>query len=149
MPLSTALVATDRPGRHLKQLLSHLGHKAATQVSGDGRGTVGLDAGTCVLHATPDGLSLIATAADADALAHVQDVITRHLVRFATQEDLSVDWTGPVAGEDLPSSTRWRATTCWPTAPRPTRCSRTWPPRRGRPPGTRPRCRSPTTRGRC
>ncbi|MHB6905524.1 DUF2218 domain-containing protein [Streptomyces sp. DB-54] len=101
MPLSTALVATDRPGRHLKQLLSHLGHKAATQVTGDGRGTVGLDAGTCVLHATPDGLSLIATAADADALAHVQDVITRHLVRFATQEDLSVDWTGPVAGEDL------------------------------------------------
>lgn len=54
-----------------------------------------------MLRATPDGLSLLATAADTDALAHVQHVIARHLVRFATQEDLSVDWAEPARGEDL------------------------------------------------
>ena len=101
MPLSTALVATDRPARYLKQLLAHLGHKATTQLSGDGRGTVSLSAGNCVLTASPDGLGLIATAPDAEDLTRVQDVIARHLVRFATTEDLSVDWTEPVAGQEL------------------------------------------------
>ncbi|MFD8543221.1 DUF2218 domain-containing protein [Streptomyces sp. NPDC059649] len=101
MPLSTALVATDRPARYLKQLVSHLGHKATTQLSGSGRGTVHLDAGTCVLTADSEGLCLIATAMDIEGLNRVQDAVARHLVRFATQEALSVDWTEPVAGEDL------------------------------------------------
>ncbi|TDO47152.1 putative O-methyltransferase YrrM [Kribbella sp. VKM Ac-2527] len=101
MPLSTALVATDRPARYLKQLVSHLGHKATTRLSGDGRGAVTFGTGTCGLAATPDGLSLIATATDAESLVRVQDVVARHLVRFATQEELSVEWTKPMAGEDL------------------------------------------------
>ncbi|MFE2162349.1 DUF2218 domain-containing protein [Streptomyces lydicus] len=71
MPISTALVATDRPARYLKQLVSHLGHKATTQLTGDGRGTVQLSAGTCALTAGSDGLSLIATATDTEGLARV------------------------------------------------------------------------------
>ncbi|WP_310718906.1 DUF2218 domain-containing protein [Streptomyces lydicus] len=101
MPISTALVTTDRPARYLKQLVSHLGHKATTQLSGDGRGTVQLSAGTCALTAGSDGLSLIATATDTEGLARVQDVVARHLTRFATQEVLNVDWSEPAAGEDL------------------------------------------------
>ncbi|WP_310723491.1 DUF2218 domain-containing protein [Streptomyces sp. N2A] len=101
MPLSTALVTTDRPARYLKQLVSHLGHKATTRLSGNSRGTVSLDAGTCVLTADAEGLRLIVTASDTEGLTRVQDVVARHLVRFATQETLNVDWTEPVAGEDL------------------------------------------------
>ncbi|MBG0832547.1 DUF2218 domain-containing protein [Planomonospora sp. ID67723] len=35
---------------------------------------------------------MTATAEDAEALAAVQDVVTRHLLRFAAQEELKVDW---------------------------------------------------------
>jgi predicted O-methyltransferase YrrM len=42
---------------------------------------------------------MIATARDFEALASVQDIVTRHLLRFATQEDLDVDWTAPVMGD--------------------------------------------------
>ncbi len=101
MPLSTALVATDRPARYLKQLVSHLGHKAIIELSGEDRATVTLGAGSCVLSAGPQGLGLVATAADAEDLARVRDVVARHLMRFATQEELSVDWTEPAAGESL------------------------------------------------
>ncbi|WP_405419682.1 DUF2218 domain-containing protein [Streptomyces erythrochromogenes] len=101
MPLATAHVATDRPARYIKQLVSHMGHKASTALSPDGRGTITVASGTCGLTATPDGLELTATAVDAESLAGVQDVVTRHLVRFATQEELSVEWTAPIDGAEL------------------------------------------------
>src|SRR5882757_7438377 len=101
MTVSTALVPTDRPARYLKQLVSQLGHKAVTQHSSDDQGTVMLSRGSCLLTATPYGLSLVATAVDAERLAQVQEVVAQHLVRFAGQEEVSVDWSEPTAGEDL------------------------------------------------
>ncbi|GLW09745.1 hypothetical protein Misp01_48740 [Microtetraspora sp. NBRC 13810] len=101
MPSSTAHVATDRPARYVRQLVSHMGHRTTTEIAGDGRGTITLSGGTCVL--TPSGghLDLIATAGDVEALAGVQEVITRHLLRFATQEELAVEWTAPVTAESM------------------------------------------------
>ncbi|GAA2805386.1 hypothetical protein GCM10010441_32770 [Kitasatospora paracochleata] len=101
MPVSTALVDTDRPERYIKQLVSHLGRKVSTDLTLDGRGTVTLSAGSCVLVPGPDGLELTATAADAEALAGVQDVVARHLVRFAAREDLAVDWSEPIGGDTV------------------------------------------------
>ncbi|WP_204077460.1 DUF2218 domain-containing protein [Planotetraspora phitsanulokensis] len=101
MPVSTAHVATSRPSRYIKQLVSHMGHKVTAELSGDGRGTLAFAQGTCVLTPARDHLELIVTAADAEAVAGVQDVVTRHLVRFAAQEELDVEWTEPVEGTDL------------------------------------------------
>jgi predicted O-methyltransferase YrrM len=101
MPLATARVATARPGRYLKQLVSHMGHKATTSLTADGRGSITVASGTCTLTPTPDYLELTATAVDTEALARVQDVIARHLVRFATQEELVVEWSAPLDGGDL------------------------------------------------
>lgn len=101
MPLATASVATARSARYLKQLVSHMGHKATTALTPDGRGTITLAAGTCTLTPTSEGLELTASAADAESLAQVLDVITRHLVRFATQEELVVEWTAPIDGGEL------------------------------------------------
>ncbi|GAA3470407.1 MULTISPECIES: DUF2218 domain-containing protein [Nonomuraea] len=93
MLLSTAHVATDRPERYAKQLVSHLGHKASAEHTGPGCATITFRSGTCSLRSAEGGLVLVAEAADLDALGGVQDVVTRHLLRFATQEDLHVDWT--------------------------------------------------------
>ncbi|GAA5016064.1 DUF2218 domain-containing protein [Actinopolymorpha pittospori] len=102
MPTSTAHVTTDRPEHSIKQLISHLSHDATTDLAGDSRGTITLPEGRCVL--TPAGdhhLSMVATAADADSLASVQDVVTRHLLEVAAPDGPSVDWTDPVAGDAL------------------------------------------------
>ncbi|MEW9530543.1 DUF2218 domain-containing protein [Microbispora sp. NPDC049125] len=101
MPTSTAFVPTDRSTRYIKQLVSHMGHKAAAEIAGDGRGTITLSRGACVLTPSGDHLEMIATAVDDEALATVQDVVTRHLLRFATQEELKVEWTAPAAGDAL------------------------------------------------
>ncbi|WP_406087240.1 DUF2218 domain-containing protein [Streptomyces virginiae] len=101
MPLATARVATTRPARYVKQLVSHMGHKVTTSLTPEGRGVIRLTAGTCSLTPTPDQLVLTATAVDAESLAQVQDVITRHLVRFATQEELAVEWSAAIDGGDL------------------------------------------------
>lgn len=84
MPRSTAVVVTDAPARYAKQLLAHLGRKNTVEpVDGDpdggrlvfayGTGTVRPDAGQLVLDAV---------AADAESLARVEDVLSRHLERF-------------------------------------------------------------------
>ncbi len=101
MPISTALVATPRPARYVKQLVSHMGRKAVSELGGDGRGTITFGRGTCVLTPLGHGLELIVTAGDLESLTAVQGAVTRHLLGFATQEELAVEWTAPVAGEDL------------------------------------------------
>ncbi|MEU2156483.1 DUF2218 domain-containing protein [Streptomyces sp. NPDC019396] len=101
MPLATARVVTAHPARYIKQLVSHMGHKATTTLRPDGRGTITVSSGTCVLTPAPDRLELTATAVDAESLARVQDVITRHLMRFATREELVADWTAAIDGGEL------------------------------------------------
>ncbi|MEU6465653.1 DUF2218 domain-containing protein [Streptomyces sp. NPDC046976] len=101
MPLSTAHVATARSARYIKQLVSHMDHKATATLTPDGRGTITVTAGTCTLTPTPDRLELTASAPDEERLARVEDVIARHLVRFAAQERITVEWTAPLYGGDL------------------------------------------------
>jgi len=94
---SIAAVATDRPERYLKQLVSHMGRKAeADQNEAGDSGTIRFASGTCALAAEPGVLRLTATAEDTERLARVQDVVARHLVRFAAQDELTVEWAAAV-----------------------------------------------------
>jgi caffeoyl-CoA O-methyltransferase len=92
MPSSSATVTTDRAPRYIKQLLSHLGHRANTELADDGTGTVTLSNGHCTMTPTEHSLRLAATADDEEALARVQDVVGRHLIRFANQEVVEITW---------------------------------------------------------
>jgi caffeoyl-CoA O-methyltransferase len=97
VPYSTARVETGRPERYIKQLVAHLGRKTPAELGDDGRGTITLRQGRCELIPASAVLELTAIADDAEALVAVQDVVTRHLLRFATQEELTVTWSGPAA----------------------------------------------------
>ncbi|WP_432934187.1 DUF2218 domain-containing protein [Microbispora sp. CA-135349] len=99
MPHSTARVVTDRPERYIRQLVSHMGHKVEAVLGGDGRAVIELGAGRCVLRPCAGGFEMIATAGGEESLTGVRDVVTRHLLRFATQEELVVDWSPPVGGD--------------------------------------------------
>jgi uncharacterized protein len=85
---STATVATDAPDRYAKQLLSHLGRKNAV-AEGD---RLTFSYGTGTVRPGDGVLVLIAEAPDADGLAHVQDVLARHLERFGARHELVVTW---------------------------------------------------------
>jgi L-amino acid N-acyltransferase YncA len=102
MLYSTARVVTDRPHRYIKQLLSHMGHKVPTEL-GEERGSIRFSLGSCLLVASTAHFDMIVKAGEAEAIAAVEDTITRHLLRFATKDELTVDWlplVRPAAAED-------------------------------------------------
>jgi hypothetical protein len=89
---STAHIQTPNAARYLTQLCKHLANR--TQVTlGEGVGDIVFDSGTAHLTAAAGVLAIEVDAADVETLARVQDVVARHLVRFAFREDLVVEWS--------------------------------------------------------
>ncbi len=106
MLLSIAVVTTDASARYGKQLLSHLGHKVKMEPLPDqpapaGRLLFAYGVGTVL--PMPGELVLRATAADLESLAHVQDVLQRHLEKFGARKELVVTW-GPATTEPDPAA---------------------------------------------
>ena len=91
-PSSTTTVATDRAARYGKQLVSHLGRRATAEWD-EQAGTGWIDFGEtrAELAAGPDALD-IRLAAAPDAVARMEDVVGRHLVRFGARDELTVQW---------------------------------------------------------
>ena len=92
-----AHVPTEAASRYLAQLCKHFQHKLPVTLDG-ARGRIEFQAGVCVLDAAlePGALILRVTAADEAGVAALQDVVARHLVRFAFRETLEVNWARPM-----------------------------------------------------
>ena len=101
MPFSTALVSTGRSERYAKQLVSHFGTKIGVTRLPGGRATLTFSAGTCVVSPLSHGIELIAVADNPEKLGTVQEVVASHLVRFAARDELLVEWSAPVAGDEV------------------------------------------------
>jgi caffeoyl-CoA O-methyltransferase len=101
VPVSTAMVSTDRSVRYAKQLVAHFSNRIEPARTPDGRVVLPFPAGTCTVTPLPRNIELIAAADDAEKLANVQDVVGRHLVRFATHDELHVEWSEPVGGDEI------------------------------------------------
>ncbi len=88
MPASTAIVSTEHGSRYLQQLSKHWAHKFAVeftpQVSridmGEGR-IVDMKADASALTVSIEGGS-----------PQLEEVVERHIVRFAFREELKFDW---------------------------------------------------------
>jgi len=87
-----AEVATATPDRFIRQLVSHLSHKAATELRPDESGVIDVHDGQCTLTSAGGRLVLEASADGAEGLAHVKDVVGRHLERFGARAALRVEW---------------------------------------------------------
>jgi hypothetical protein len=89
---SVAEVKTPNAARYLGQLCKHFAHKLP--VSHDAQsGWIGFDFGDCRLVAAGETLTLRLEAPGDTDMARLQDVVARHLVRFAFREpELVVDW---------------------------------------------------------
>lgn len=95
--ISRAEVATETPERYAKQLVAHLGRKAAVEETADGA-VLTFGSGRGVVAAADGVLVLRAEAAGTDALAQVQDVLGRHLEKFGQRAELVVTWSAATPG---------------------------------------------------
>lgn len=99
---SHAHVATDKAARYMTQLARHWSHKVEVRHD-ETSAFFPLPLGTCRMTAHPDGLDITVEAVDADGLARLEDVVAKHLDRFAFREGaLKYGWTRawPAGGVD-------------------------------------------------
>ncbi|MCB9948890.1 MAG: DUF2218 domain-containing protein [Rhodospirillaceae bacterium] len=88
---SAADVATPNASRYLQQLCKHFAHKCPVTFDAQA-GHIAFPFGDCRLEAPDAALRLALTAPDAAQLEQLQDVVGRHLVRFAFREDMQIVW---------------------------------------------------------
>ncbi|SIK56972.1 Uncharacterized protein conserved in bacteria (DUF2218) [Mycobacteroides abscessus subsp. abscessus] len=95
---SRAEVATERPARYAKQLVSHMGHKVPVEEIENGhRITFNRDGnfngyGDVLVFASERGeqLVLLAHADDDERLSRVEGILGRHLEKFGERDGLKV-----------------------------------------------------------
>ncbi|GLR86095.1 DUF2218 domain-containing protein [Bradyrhizobium iriomotense] len=88
---SVAQVTTERASIYLQQLCKHFAHKLSVEFTPE-QGMISFSVGTCRLAAAGDSLTLKAEAEDAERLAQLQDIVTRHLLRFAFRDPPDIVW---------------------------------------------------------
>lgn len=90
--ISTASVATSRPERYAKQLVSHMSRKVPAEWDeSTASGRVRFPTGALTLERGPEALLLTLTA-EAAELDRWERVVGTHLVRFGTRDELVVAW---------------------------------------------------------
>jgi len=90
---TTATVETANARRYLGQFCKHFAHKLPVeQTESNETGQVIFPSGTCTLDATATTLRLRLTTPTPDQLPALQDVVARHLTRFAFREPLALAW---------------------------------------------------------
>ncbi len=89
---ATAIMPTPNAKRYLGQFCKHFAHKLPVELAEDNTsGQVSFGSGTCLLAADNAKLKLVLDAPE-ESMAALQDVVVRHLVRFAFREELTVNW---------------------------------------------------------
>ena len=87
-----AVIETGAASRYLQQLCKHFAHKIPVRFD-ETEGQIDFEIGQCRLAAEAGRLVLSVQATAPETLAPLQDVVARHLIRFAFREDaLEVVW---------------------------------------------------------
>ncbi len=90
---ATAIITTASARRYLGQLVSHFARELPAMREPDNtQGEVSFATGLCTMDADAQKLSIILNAADKEELARLRDVVNRHLLRFASREELNISW---------------------------------------------------------
>jgi hypothetical protein len=89
---SRATITIARPARYAKQLANHLSHKIQSTPTDNGWDLV-FSQGSASIVVTESTIEFSTTAATEEDTAFIQDVLVRHLKKFADKEgDLSIQW---------------------------------------------------------
>jgi hypothetical protein len=94
MSRTEARIPTAHGAKYLSQLCKHWSHKLPVEL-GDGHGRVAFGAAVATFDADPEALT-VRLEAPADDMGRMQEVVVRHLDRFAFREaPLAYDWRAP------------------------------------------------------
>jgi hypothetical protein len=91
---SHARIATlpDKARTYMIQMCKHFAHKVEATFD-DRHGRIALGQRVCELEVSaPDALRICLTAGDEAGLHAIEDVVDRHLRRFAFEEELTIQW---------------------------------------------------------
>lgn len=88
---SIAEAATPEASRYLQQLCKHFQHKRPATFD-ERSGHIDFPIGECRLSATDDVLTISLSAPDDARMAELQDVVARHLLRFAFRDPPKIEW---------------------------------------------------------
>ena len=88
---SEARVPTATPRRFLAQLCKHFQHKLPV-VLAEEHGQIEFQDGVCTLNADAETLVMRVTAGNEASLARLEDVVARHLGRFAFRDKPEIFW---------------------------------------------------------
>nr|WP_294519163.1 DUF2218 domain-containing protein [uncultured Rhodopila sp.] len=91
MNQSTAEIATPLAGRYMAQLCKHFQHKLPVTLD-DTSGHIAFSIGDCRLSTADNRLTLSLDSPDDTQLLQLQDVVARHLLRFAFRETMQIVW---------------------------------------------------------
>lgn len=91
MSRSTARIAMETPTRYLTQLGKHFQHRLPVTLETD-HGTIDFPGGLCTLDAVDTHLVIQIDAAEPTDLTRLQDVVAKHLLRFAFRAPPEIDW---------------------------------------------------------
>jgi hypothetical protein len=86
---SEAIVVMETPRRYMTQLCKHFEHKVPVTLEEDS-GSISFPMGACLLRAEADRLVMRVAGED---LARLEDVVARHLQRFAFRAPPEIVWT--------------------------------------------------------
>ncbi|MDE2514403.1 MAG: DUF2218 domain-containing protein [Rhodospirillales bacterium] len=91
-----ARFATPMARRYLGQLCKHFAHRLPV-TQGESEGRIAFPSGHCIARAEAEALVLHLDAPDAATLGTLQDVVERHLLRFAFREAAPLAWAAAPA----------------------------------------------------
>lgn len=93
MQKAKARFETPNGRKYLVQLCKHFGHKTEVSYTEE-KGWCALSQGPAEMFADDRGITFVVSAADPSGLDRAQDVIVKHLARFAFREKLEhLDWS--------------------------------------------------------
>jgi hypothetical protein len=96
MNQSVAKIESERASIYLQQLCKHFAHKLPVEFTPES-GQITFSAGICRLEAKDGVLTLRTEAEDLAGVERVQDVVEKHLVRFAFREPPTFAWSAVAA----------------------------------------------------
>jgi hypothetical protein len=80
----------EQPRRYMSQLCKHFEHKLPVTLE-ESSGSIVFPAGVCTLRAEPAVL-VLRVSGEEDAMTQLEDVVARHLLRFAFRDPPEVAW---------------------------------------------------------
>lgn len=88
---SFAQISTAEGFSYIRKLCRHFAHKIPVSYT-ETEGKAELPGAVCMMHAGPDKLEFTINGDNKEEVLKGEDIIVRHLVKFAFREELVINW---------------------------------------------------------